>query len=64
MMRTRLKHFEHLGINKTADSYIVHSITVLGEQRGGAIAYKAPFDRCDRETDYATAWSVFEKKVL
>ncbi len=26
------------------------------------IEYVAPFDRCDREQDYETAWKVFEKK--
>ena len=26
------------------------------------IEYVAPFDRCDREQDYETAWKFFEKK--
>ncbi len=26
------------------------------------ITYTAPFDRCDREADYATAWAEFEKR--
>ena len=26
------------------------------------IEYVAPFDRCDREKDYETAWSFFEEK--
>ena len=26
------------------------------------IEYVAPFDRCDREQDYETAWAFFEKK--
>lgn len=26
------------------------------------IEYVAPFDRCDREKDYETAWEFFEKK--
>ena len=26
------------------------------------IEYHAPFDRCDRETDYRTAWAAFEKR--
>ena len=26
------------------------------------IEYVAPFDRCDREKDYETAWKFFEKK--
>jgi len=24
------------------------------------IVYEAPFDRCDREEDYATVWAAFE----
>ena len=27
------------------------------------IEYHAPFDRCDREEDYATAWAAFEQRV-
>ena len=26
------------------------------------IVYYAPFDRCDRESDYATAWAEFERR--
>lgn len=26
------------------------------------IEYVAPFDRCDREQDYETAWAFFEEK--
>ena len=26
------------------------------------ISYIAPFDRCDREKDYETAWTEFEKR--
>ena len=26
------------------------------------IEYVAPFDRCDREKDYETAWKFFEEK--
>ncbi|MBI9095494.1 MAG: class I SAM-dependent DNA methyltransferase [Sphaerochaeta sp.] len=28
------------------------------------IVYYAPFDRCDRESDYATAWAEFERREL
>jgi hypothetical protein len=28
------------------------------------IEYVAPFDRCDREKDYETAWKFFEKKYM
>ena len=34
--------------------------TLPGGPRERAIGYAAPFDRCDREEDYATAWK-FEK---
>ena len=27
------------------------------------IEYHAPFDRCDRESDYRTAWAVFEERL-
>lgn len=27
------------------------------------IIYQAPFDRCDREKDYETAWGKFEKRL-
>jgi hypothetical protein len=27
------------------------------------IEYHAPFDRCDREEDYAVAWEHFEKRL-
>lgn len=28
------------------------------------IVYEAPFDRCDREADYATVWAEFERRRL
>jgi hypothetical protein len=34
--------------------------TLPGGPRERTIAYTAPFDRCDREADYATAWAAFE----
>lgn len=33
--------------------------SVPGER---TIEYVAPFDRCDREQNYETAWKFFEKK--
>lgn len=33
-----------------------------GGPRERTIIYEAPFDRCDREQDYATAWNEFEKR--
>ncbi|MDO9540936.1 MAG: hypothetical protein Q7J98_01255 [Kiritimatiellia bacterium] len=34
--------------------------TLPGGPRERTITYTAPFDRCARETDYATAWAAFE----
>lgn len=36
--------------------------TLPGGPRKRIIAYEAPFDRCDREEDYKTAWAEFEKR--
>ena len=36
--------------------------TLPGGPRERTITYVAPFDRCDREADYATAWASFEKR--
>jgi len=34
--------------------------TLPGGPRERTIEYLAPFDRCDREADYATAWAYFD----
>lgn len=34
-----------------------------GGPRERTIVYEAPFDRCDREQDYATVWREFEKRT-
>jgi hypothetical protein len=36
--------------------------TLPGGPRQRVITYEAPFDRCDREEDYKTAWAEFEKR--
>jgi hypothetical protein len=36
--------------------------TLPGGPRRRVITYEAPFDRCDREEDYKTAWAEFEKR--
>jgi len=36
--------------------------TLPGGPRERVIEYVAPFDRCDREADYATAWRFFEEQ--
>ena len=35
--------------------------TLPGGPRERVIEYVAPFDRCDREADYATAWKFFDE---
>jgi hypothetical protein len=36
--------------------------TLPGGPRKRIITYEAPFDRCDREEDYKTAWAEFEER--
>lgn len=52
---------------KELRSGIVSQTILDGTQPGGqqerTIAYEAPFDRCDREYDYDTAWSHFERRA-
>jgi hypothetical protein len=36
--------------------------TLPGGPRKRVITYEAPFDRCDREEDYKTAWAEFERR--
>jgi hypothetical protein len=35
-----------------------------GEPRERTITYQAPFDRCDREADYRTAWAAFDARGI
>jgi hypothetical protein len=37
--------------------------TLPGGPRQRTIVYQAPFDRCDREHDYATAWAAFAVRL-
>ena len=37
--------------------------TLPGGPRERTILYEAPFDRCDREEDYETAWAAFERRM-
>lgn len=37
--------------------------TLLGGPQERTITYEAPFDRCNREEDYETAWLEFEKRM-
>jgi hypothetical protein len=38
--------------------------TLPGGPRERTITYTAPFDRCNREADYTTAWTAFEQRGL
>lgn len=48
--------------NGTVFRRTIQSDTIPGESTERVIEYVAPFDRCDREKDYETAWKFFEKK--
>ena len=37
-------------------------VNTEGSPRYRKIVYEAPFEKCDRVTDYRTAWAHFEKK--
>lgn len=55
------------GIMKHAPAGYVFARTIMDDTMPGGpvertIEYVAPFDRCDREQDYETAWHFFEKK--
>lgn len=55
------------GIMKHAPAGYVFERTITDDTMPGGpvqrtIKYYAPFDRCDREKDYETAWAFFEKK--
>lgn len=55
------------GIMKHAPAGYVFARTIIDDTLPGGpiertIKYVAPFDRCDREEDYETAWSFFKKK--
>lgn len=55
------------GIMKHAPAGYVFARTIMDDTMPGGpvqrtIEYAAPFDRCDREQDYETAWKFFEEK--
>ena len=55
------------GVMKNAPAGYVFARTIMDDTMPGGpvertIEYVAPFDRCDREKDYETAWKFFEKK--
>ena len=55
------------GVMKHAPAGYVFARTIMDDTMPGGpvertIEYVAPFDRCDREQDYETAWKYFEEK--
>ncbi|WP_293812237.1 Eco57I restriction-modification methylase domain-containing protein [uncultured Phascolarctobacterium sp.] len=55
------------GVMKNAPAGYVFTRTITDDTMPGGpvertIEYVAPFDRCDREQDYETAWKYFEEK--
>ncbi|RHU25995.1 class I SAM-dependent DNA methyltransferase [Firmicutes bacterium TM09-10] len=55
------------GVMKHAPTGYVFARTIMDDTMPGGpvertIEYFAPFDRCDREQDYETAWKFFEEK--
>ena len=55
------------GVMKHAPAGYVFARTITDDTMPGGpvqrtIEYAAPFDRCDREQDYETAWKCFEEK--
>lgn len=55
------------GVMKNAPAGYVFARTIMDDTMPGgpverSIEYVAPFDRCDREQDYETAWKFFEEK--
>ena len=55
------------GIMKDAPAGYVFERTIMDDTQPGGpvertIRYVAPFDRCDREKDYETAWAFFSRE--
>ena len=52
----RIRHLTSGTVRRT-----IQDDTLPGGPRERVIEYLAPFDRCDREADYATAWKFFDE---
>ena len=53
-------------IRDLKDGVVTRTITddtLPGGRFERTIEYRAPFDRCDREADYRTAWTAFEQRL-
>lgn len=46
----------------TSVTRTIIDVTQPGGPREKQITYLAPFDKCDRETDYRVAWAEFERR--
>ena len=53
---------ERIYIKSGTVSRTIMDDTLPGGPRERTITYTAPFDRCDREADYATAWTAVENR--
>jgi len=60
---SRTEWEEIRGMTLGAVERIIVDDTLPGGPRERTIVNDAPFDRCDREADYETAWAVFEKRM-
>jgi len=52
-------------VKDMASGTVEHTVTddtLPGGPRERTIVYEAPFDRCDREEDYAVVWREFEER--
>jgi hypothetical protein len=57
--RPEWEKIEHMTSGKVPR--LIRDDTLPGGPRERVIEYIAPFDRCDREADYATAWKFFDE---
>ena len=61
---TRTEWNEAKDMKSGSVSKMITDDTLPGGPVERTITYEAPFDRCDREKDYTTAWRVFEERGI
>ena len=59
--RAEWNEIKELPAGQTTERTITDD-TMPGGPRQRTITYLAPFDKCDREDDYATVWAEFERR--
>jgi hypothetical protein len=59
--RQRWEQVKHLPAGETVSRSFIDDTQASGP-RERTITYVAPFDRCDRESDYEIAWAEFERR--